>query len=87
MLAGSGKRKTAVARLEFTAEVDDSSLERCYTYEQDKHRSVTFAEELSMQIASRIWEVDVQHRDSGIVDSEDSGKRDALDSGESNLLS
>lgn len=55
--------------------------------EEGKHRSVTFVEELSRRVRSRDWDIVIQHRDLGIVDSEDPGEMDVLRSGLPNTLS
>ncbi|KAK5056503.1 hypothetical protein LTR84_012034 [Exophiala bonariae] len=55
--------------------------------EEGKHRSVAFAEELSRQIESRDWDIDVQHRDLGIVGNEDPGEMKTLHLDRPNLPS
>lgn len=55
--------------------------------EEGKHRSVTFAEELSRRITPGSWLIDVQHRDLGLVDDEDGAGVDAVDSDEAKLPS
>jgi hypothetical protein len=55
--------------------------------EEGKHRSVTFAEELSRRIAPGSWLIDVSHRDLGIVDDEDGAGEGTVDSDEAKLPS
>lgn len=53
--------------------------------EEGKHRSVTFAEELSRRISSSSWDIEVQHRDLGIFHNDDGDEGGALDPGKVNL--
>ncbi|KEF51827.1 uncharacterized protein A1O9_12164 [Exophiala aquamarina CBS 119918] len=52
--------------------------------EEGKHRSVTFAEELSRRIASSGWDIEVRHRDLAGFGHDDADAEEALDSDEAN---